>query len=147
MRFGSAVNAVACAVELQQAMDTANKDTVEDRRIDRVSLDEGEEAGTLIHDQPDPDWLLRPEVGEGLALLERQGVPFDVISVLPRHLIEVIARFTRLVRTSPAVDARSGVSARFAIAATEAVVAAAVRRAAISREDQPVARICDPSGR
>jgi magnesium chelatase subunit I len=64
-------------------------------------------------------------------------------AVLPSHLIEVIARFTRLVRASPAVDARSGVSARFAIAAAEAVVAAAVRRAAISGEDQPVARICD----
>jgi L-fuconolactonase len=44
---------------------------------------------TLIHDQPDPDWLLRPEVGDGLALLERSGVPFDVISVLPRHLSHV----------------------------------------------------------
>ena len=44
---------------------------------------------TLIHDQPDPDWLLLPEVGEGLALLERRGVPFDVISVLPRHLAHV----------------------------------------------------------
>src|SRR5499427_1076228 len=64
-------------------------------------------------------------------------------AVLPRHLIEVIARFTRLVRSSPAVDARSGVSARFAIAAAEAVVAAAVRRAAISGEEAPVARICD----
>ncbi len=64
-------------------------------------------------------------------------------AVLPRHLVEVIARFTRLVRTSPAVDARSGVSARFAIAAAEAVVAAAVRRAAITGEDQAVARICD----
>ncbi|HUJ05566.1 MAG TPA: sigma 54-interacting transcriptional regulator [Streptosporangiaceae bacterium] len=64
-------------------------------------------------------------------------------AVLPRHLVEVIARFTRLVRTSPAVDARSGVSARFAIAAAEAAVAAAVRRAAISGEDQAVARICD----
>ncbi len=40
----------------------------------------------LIHDQPDPDWLLRPPVGDGLALLEQQGIPFDVISVLPRHL-------------------------------------------------------------
>jgi magnesium chelatase subunit I len=59
------------------------------------------------------------------------------------HLTEVIGRFTRLVRASPAVDARSGVSARFAIAAAEAVVAAAVRRAAITGEDQPVARICD----
>src|SRR6266704_1958011 len=64
-------------------------------------------------------------------------------AVLPRHLTEVIARFTRLVRTSPSVDARSGVSARFAIAAAEAAVAAAVRRAAISGEEQPVARICD----
>ena len=64
-------------------------------------------------------------------------------AVLPRHLIEVIARFTRLVRSSPAVDAHSGVSARFAIAAAEAVVAAAVRRAAITGEEQPVARICD----
>ncbi|HEX9033601.1 MAG TPA: sigma 54-interacting transcriptional regulator [Streptosporangiaceae bacterium] len=64
-------------------------------------------------------------------------------TVLPPHLVEVIARFTRLVRSSPAVDARSGVSARFAIAAAEAVVAAAVRRAAISGEERPVARICD----
>jgi L-fuconolactonase len=38
---------------------------------------------TLIHDQPDPDWLLCPAVGEGLALLERRSIPFDVISVLP----------------------------------------------------------------
>jgi magnesium chelatase subunit I len=75
------------------------------------------------------------------AVIARGGNNPD--AVLPRHLIEVIARFTRLVRTSPAVDARSGVSARFAIAAAEAVVAAAVRRAAISGEDQPVARICD----
>jgi L-fuconolactonase len=43
----------------------------------------------LIHDQPDPDWLLRPPVGDGLALLEQQGIPFDVISVLPRHLSHV----------------------------------------------------------
>jgi L-fuconolactonase len=44
---------------------------------------------TLIHDQPDPDWLLRPDVGEGLALLEQRGVPFDVITVLPWHLSHV----------------------------------------------------------
>jgi magnesium chelatase subunit I len=64
-------------------------------------------------------------------------------AVLPEHLIEVIARFTRLVRSSPTVDARSGVSARFAIAAAEAVSASAVRRAAITGESQPVARVCD----
>src|SRR5260221_5627201 len=64
-------------------------------------------------------------------------------AVLPAHLVQVIARFTRLVRASPAVDARSGVSARFAIAAAEAVAASAVRRAAMRGEAQPVARVCD----
>jgi L-fuconolactonase len=54
---------------------------------------------TLIHDQPDPDWLLRPEVSGGLALLEERDIPFDVISVLPRHLSHVpllSERFPRL---------------------------------------------------
>jgi magnesium chelatase subunit I len=64
-------------------------------------------------------------------------------AALPEHLIQVIARFTRLVRASSAVDARSGVSARFAIAAAEAVAASAVRRAVISGEEQPAARVCD----
>ena len=63
---------------------------------------------------------------------------------IPEHLIEVIARFTRMVRDSPAVDTRSGVSARFAIAAAESAAASAVRRAALSDEDGvPVARVCD----
>jgi len=51
---------------------------------------------------------------------------------LPEHLVEVIARFTRLVRESPAVDSRSGVSARFAIAAAEGAAASAVRRSALA---------------
>src|SRR5882672_3181636 len=33
VEFGSAVNAVGCAVELQAAMDTANAGVAEDRRI------------------------------------------------------------------------------------------------------------------
>jgi len=41
---------------------------------------------TLIHDLPDPDWLLRPDVDEGLGILEAAGLPFDVVAVLPRHL-------------------------------------------------------------
>ena len=59
-------------------------------RLDRLQRRPGF-AGirTLIHDQPDPDWLLRPSVAGGLALLERRGIPFDVISVLPRHLSHV----------------------------------------------------------
>src|SRR6202044_1015325 len=67
----------------------------------------------------------------------------DPGAVLPVHLVQVIARFTRLVRSSPAVDSRSGVSPLFAIAAAQAGAASAVRRAAISGEDEPVARVCD----
>jgi L-fuconolactonase len=43
----------------------------------------------LIHDQPDPDWLLRPDVADGLRVLEDRGVPFDLVAVLPRHLEHV----------------------------------------------------------
>jgi len=43
----------------------------------------------LVHDEPDPDWLLRPEVREGLALLAERGLSFDVVAVLPRHLEHV----------------------------------------------------------
>jgi len=67
----------------------------------------------------------------------------DPGAALPGHLVEVIARFTRLVRGSPAVDARSGVSARFAIAAAESAAASAVRRSALTGETTPVVRICD----
>lgn len=63
--------------------------------------------------------------------------------VVPGHLIEIIARFARAVREAPQVDQRSGVSARFAIAAVETVAASAVRRAAITGEPVAVARVCD----
>jgi magnesium chelatase subunit I len=63
--------------------------------------------------------------------------------LVPSHLLEVVGRFARNVRDAPQVDQRSGVSARFAIAAIETVAAAAVRRAAIVHEDAAVARTCD----
>lgn len=40
----------------------------------------------LIHNKPDPDWLLRPEVGASLAVLEERGLALDIVAVLPRHL-------------------------------------------------------------
>lgn len=40
----------------------------------------------LIHDRPDPDWVLRPDVTEGLALVERAGLPFDLVTNRARHL-------------------------------------------------------------
>jgi magnesium chelatase subunit I len=63
--------------------------------------------------------------------------------LVPSHLLEVLARFARAVRDAPQVDQRSGVSARFAIAAVETVAAAAVRRAALVHEEAAVARVCD----
>jgi magnesium chelatase subunit I len=76
--------------------------------------------------------------------LIRQEADLATSAELPDHLIEVIARFTRSVRESPAVDARSGVSARFAIAAAESTAASAVRRSALAGlTETPVARVCD----
>ncbi len=66
-----------------------------------------------------------------------------VSAVLSDHLLEVLARYTRLVRESPAVDIRSVVSARFAISAAETVAASAVRRAALTAEPVAVCRVCD----
>ena len=76
--------------------------------------------------------------------LIRQEARID--AVVPRHLLDIVARFTREVRASSAVDQRSGVSARFAIACVEALSGAAVRRAALSGESDPVARIGDLAG-
>jgi magnesium chelatase subunit I len=67
----------------------------------------------------------------------------QLVAAVPEHIFEVVARFTRSVRDSPSVDQRSGVSARFAIAAAETVAASALRRAGIVGEPQPVARIGD----
>jgi magnesium chelatase subunit I len=65
--------------------------------------------------------------------------------VVPDHILEIIARFTRAVREAPQIDARSGVSARFAIAAAETAAASAVRRAAVTGESVPVVRVVDLS--
>jgi magnesium chelatase subunit I len=62
---------------------------------------------------------------------------------VPEHLLEVVARYTRAVRESPAIDSRSGVSARFAIAAAETIAASALRRAALLDEAEAVARVGD----
>ncbi|WP_425394528.1 sigma 54-interacting transcriptional regulator [Aldersonia kunmingensis] len=64
-------------------------------------------------------------------------------ATVPDYLLEVLARFTQLLRESTSVDQRSGVSARFAIAASETVAASAVHRGAILSEAEPVARPVD----
>ena len=74
------------------------------------------------------------------------GQEAQVVAEVPEHLVEVVARFTRGLRDSPSVDQRSGVSARFAIAAVEAVGASALRRSARAGDPEAVARVCDVPG-
>ncbi|MBX6382859.1 MAG: sigma 54-interacting transcriptional regulator [Microbispora sp.] len=85
-------------------------------------------------------------VADELVLIRQEADLGALGADLPDHLVEVIARFTRLVRESTAVDSRSGVSARFSIAAAETAAASAVRRAALTGEERPVARVCDLPG-
>lgn len=44
----------------------------------------------LIHDEPDPDWVVQDTVLESLGLLAEAGLTFDVVSLLPRHLDHVV---------------------------------------------------------
>ncbi|GAA3741908.1 ATP-binding protein [Salinactinospora qingdaonensis] len=83
-----------------------------------------------------------PELADEMALIAQEA---DLAHgpAVPAHLLEIVATFARLVRESPAVDDRSGVSARFAVAAIENVAASAARRAALVGEEHPVARVCD----
>jgi magnesium chelatase subunit I len=80
------------------------------------------------------------EVAEEVALIGQESA---LVADVPEHLLEVVARLTRGLRESSSIDQRSGVSARFAIAAAEAVAASALRRSARSGEPAAVARICD----
>ncbi len=80
------------------------------------------------------------EVSEEVALVAQEAV---LVADVPEHLLEVVARLTRGLRRSPAVDHRSGVSARFSIAAAEGVAASALRRGARVGEGMAVARVCD----
>ena len=80
------------------------------------------------------------ELPDELALLRQEA---KLTAEVGDHLLEVLARFTRNLRESASVDQRSGVSARFTIAAAEAVAASALRRSARTGDPEPVGRICD----
>ncbi|SDR83498.1 sigma 54-interacting transcriptional regulator [Microlunatus soli] len=80
------------------------------------------------------------EVADEIGLLRQESA---VVAEVGTHLLEVVARMTRGLRESSSVDQRSGVSARFAIAAVEGIAASALRRSARTGDADPVARICD----
>ncbi|MFM1727304.1 ATP-binding protein [Prescottella soli] len=79
-------------------------------------------------------------VEDEIAVIQQEA---NLQAVVPHHLLEVLARFTRLLRESTSVDQRSGVSARFAVAGAETVSAAAVHRSAVLGEAESVARPID----
>lgn len=58
----------------------------------------------LIHDRPDPDWLLQPAVVDGLRLLEQADVPFDLVAALPRHLEVLLILSERLPELRVVID-------------------------------------------
>ena len=94
--------------------------------------------------------LAKALVAGGVRTLEvtlRTDAALEVIKVLaaevPDYLLQILARFARYLRESQSIDQRSGVSARFAIAAAETVGAAAQHRSAILGEQDPVARVVD----
>jgi magnesium chelatase subunit I len=80
------------------------------------------------------------QVTDEAALLAQEA---RLAAVVPEHLLEVLARLTRGLRESAAIDQRSGVSARFGIAAAEGVAGSALRRSARNGEAEAVARVCD----
>jgi magnesium chelatase subunit I len=63
--------------------------------------------------------------------------------LVPRFLTEVIAAYTRALRSAPEVNQRSGVSVRFSTGAHETLAASALRRAVRTGEERAVARPSD----
>ena len=80
------------------------------------------------------------ELEDEVAVIRQEA---QLLATVPDVLIEILARFARGLRGSGAVDQRSGVSARFAIASAETVAAAALHRAAGRGEVDAVARVVD----
>lgn len=68
----------------------------------------------LMHDEPDPDWVVREDVIASLELLASRGVPFEVVAVLPRHLEHVATLARRVPGLTIIIDhlAKPPISAR-----------------------------------
>ncbi len=80
------------------------------------------------------------ELDDEIAVIRQEA---ELAAEVPDYLIEILARFTRNLRESSAVDQRSGVSARFSIAGAETIAAAALHRATRQGEPEAVARPVD----
>jgi L-fuconolactonase len=43
----------------------------------------------LIHDEPDPDWVVQDRAIEGLKVVASFGLPFDVVAIYPKHIVHI----------------------------------------------------------
>src|SRR5699024_7282222 len=74
------------------------------------------------------------EIADEIAVIRQEA---QLTARVPDVLLEILARFTRALRESAAINQASGVSARFAIAGAETVAAAALHRATVRGEPRP----------
>lgn len=79
------------------------------------------------------------ELADEIAVMRQEAT---LSAEVPEVLLEILARFTRALRHSPAINQASGVSARFAIAGAETIAAAARHRATV-RDEVAIARLVD----
>ncbi len=79
------------------------------------------------------------ELEDEVAVIRQEA---QLSAEVPDVLLEILARYTRALRNSPAVNQASGVSARFSIAGAETIAAAARHRATVCNEEA-VARLID----
>ena len=80
------------------------------------------------------------DLADEVAVIRQEA---HLVADVPDSILEVLARYTRLLRDSPAINQRSGVSARFSIAGAETVAASALHRATTRGEEHAVARVVD----
>ena len=58
----------------------------------------------LIHDEPDPDWIVQERVLQGLEVLAEAGLPFDFVAVFPNHLKHIPTVAERVPALTIVVD-------------------------------------------
>jgi L-fuconolactonase len=58
----------------------------------------------LIHDEPDPDWVVQPRVFKGLQQLADRRLIFEVVAVFPNHLKHVPALAARFPDLTLVID-------------------------------------------
>jgi magnesium chelatase subunit I len=80
------------------------------------------------------------DLHDEVSLIRQEAV---LVAEVGDHLLEALARFTASLRESASIDQRSGVSARFTIAAAEAVAGSALRRSGRTNDREAVARVGD----